>query len=354
MMRRLLLTVLTFLVVAGAPGRSQAQSDRIVSVTRTKDRYVERATRTEVQRRNERETQTERFTRTLNIGAEGELDVSNISGDITVTKGSGTSATIEVVKTARAATAEDAKAVLALVQVEVMDRGTRAEVRTRYPNQDERRQRNWRNINVEVTYTIAAPPNTRMVVKSISGNISVSAISGTLALETISGTVRVANAGRITTAKSISGDVEVIDTHIDGELEAGTISGTVTVRRVTARGFRVSSVSGSVALEDVTCDRMEAQSISGDVRYAGDLQPNGRYRFNSHSGSIRVAIGGKSGFQVEATSFSGSFTTDLPLTIQGSQGARGGRQRGVRGSYGDGSAVLNLTTFSGSIVITKR
>jgi hypothetical protein len=40
------------------------------------------------------------------------------------------------------------------------------------------------------------------------------------------------------------------------------------------------------------------------------------------------------------------------ITVQGSMGA--GRQRGLRGVFGDGSAVLDLTTFSGSIAIVKR
>jgi len=350
-MRRLLI-VLTLIAVAGPASPSAAQDpDRIVSVTRIVTRSQDRRVERDQRRNDRRETQTERFTRTVNIGADGELDIANIAGDIVVTRGGGTSATIEVVKNARAATVEEARAMLSLVTVDVIERGPRAEVRTRYPGQDELRRNNRRNINVEVVYTIAAPQNTRLLLKSISGNISVRDIVGTLMLDTVSGTVRIANAGRISAAKSISGDVEVVDTHLDGALEAGTISGTVRAQRVSARSLALKSVSGDVGLEDVTCDRIEAQSISGHVQFAGDLEPNGRYEFTSHSGRVRLAVGSKTGFQVEATSFSGSITSDLPITLQGSQG-RG--RRSVRGSYGNGSAVVELTSFSGTIVITKR
>ena len=48
-----------------------------------------------------REEQTDRQTRTLKLGANGEMSLSNIAGDITVTKGNGSDTTIEIVKTAR-------------------------------------------------------------------------------------------------------------------------------------------------------------------------------------------------------------------------------------------------------------
>jgi DUF4097 and DUF4098 domain-containing protein YvlB len=328
MMRRLLI-VLTF-VACGLP------APRVISVVRAQDRGV----------------QTERFTRSVNIGAGGELELSNISGDIVVTRGSGTAATIEVVKTARGASAEEARALLPLVQVEITEHGTRAEARTQYPSGDELRRNNRRNVNVSVAYTVAAPEGTRIIAKSISGNISVRDIMGALTLETVSGTVRIANAGRMANGRSISGDIEVLDTKIDGALEAGTISGTVRLRKVSARSLAINSVSGNVELEDVTSERIDAQAISGNINFAGDLVRNGRYELTSHSGSIRLAVAAGTGFQVEASSFSGSITSDIPVTVQGGQTGR--RNRALRGTVGNGGAVLDLTTFSGTILITKR
>jgi DUF4097 and DUF4098 domain-containing protein YvlB len=299
-----------------------------------------------------RDTQTERTTRSVNIGASGEIELSNVSGDIVVTRGSGTAATIEVVKTARGASAEEARALLPLVQVEITEHGTRAEARTRYPAGDELRRSNRRNVNVSVAFNVAAPEGTRILVKSISGNISVRDILGGLTLETISGTVRIINAGRMVNGRSISGDIELADTRVEGALEAGTISGTVRLRRLTARSLALNSVSGNVEMEDVTAERIGAQVISGNITFAGDLEPNGRYELTSHSGNIRMAIAAGAGFQVEASSFSGSIDTDIPITKPGGQ--TGGRNRALRGTAGNGGAVLNLTTFSGTILITKR
>jgi len=348
--------VLTLLatVLPSAPVRAQDAATRAVSVTRVVSVAHIQGRRERDQRRGEaRETQTERLTRTVNIGADGELDIANISGDITVTRGGGNSAAIEIVKTAHARTADEAREILALVSVDISERGGRAEIRARYPRQDEGRRGNRRNMNVDVAVTISAPQNTRIIARSISGSLKVRDIMGTLDLESVSGNVMLANTGRATNAKTISGNVEMVDARADGALSAGTISGTVKLQRVTARQLSLSSVSGNVSLVDIVCDRTKAQSISGDIEFAGDFEPNGRYEFTSHSGNVRLAVGGKSGFQVEASSFSGTINSDLPITLEGGQGASR-RAKTLRGKYGAGTAFLDLTTFSGTIQITKR
>jgi len=300
----------------------------------------------------ERAGQTERVTRSVNIGANGELEIANISGDITVTRGGGTSASIEAVKTARSGSADDARALLSLVQVDIIERGTRVEVRTRYPEGDELRRNNRRNVDVSVAIKVAAPEGTRVTVKSISGNISVQDISGPLTLETVSGSVRMANAGRTANGRSISGNIDLMDTRVDGALEAGSVSGNVRLRRVAARSVTANSVSGNILLEDVDTERVNAQVISGTVTFSGNIDPNGRYELASHSGNVMVTVPAAAGFQVEASSFSGSINTDSPITMSGSQSGR--RNRTLRGTVGSGGALLELTTFSGSIVIKKQ
>ena len=169
-------------------------------------------------------------------------------------------------------------------------------------------------------------------------------------MESVSGAIRVANGGRVAAAKSISGSVEVTETESDGMLEASSASGMIALRRVKARSIDAGSISGSVVLEDVEAARVEAQTVSGSVRFQGPLVRSGRYELNSHSGSINVALTGAPGFELEAQSFSGSVHSDFPIDT----GATRDRSRSLRGVYGDGSAVLEITTFSGSIVINKR
>lgn len=315
---------------------------------REREQERDRRAREREQERDRRNANalTDRQTRTLNIGADGEIDVSNIAGNIVVTRSTGNTAQVEILKRADGPNASE---VLPLVTVDVIDRGNRAEIRTRYPDRDVLRGRNLRNINVDVSFNIAAPRNARLTIKSISGDVTVRDISGVLTLESTSGSIRLTNVGRVA-AKSISGNVEAVDTKIEGSLEAGTISGSVRLLRTHVTRVDATTVSGGVTFEDVTSDNLGGQSISGPVTFAGDLSANGRYELSSHSGPVRVALTGKVGFQVEATSFSGSINTEFPLTLNG----QGGRGRTLRATYGNGAATLDLNAFSGSIVITKR
>jgi len=303
---------------------------------------------------NNREEQVERTTKTFKLGASGVLGLGNIAGDILVTRGTGADTTVEIIKTARARDVNDARDMLQLVQVEVTERGGRADVRTRYPGGEEGRRNNRRNVNVSVAYTVSSPAGTRISIESISGNVKITDIKGDVSANTISGDVRITGAGRINAAKTISGVVEITDAQIDGALESSSVSGDVLLRRVTARRIDAASVSGNVKLEELQCDRVSANSTSGSVTFSGSLVRNGRYELNAFSGEIRFMISGNTGFQIDANSFSGHVQSDLPITTrENTQNSRGAR-RTLNGTHGDGSAVLDLTTFSGSILITKR
>ena len=351
MSMRILITVLT-IAALGAPAAAHGQSvsKHVREVVRG---HAERIKAVSYQRG--REEQTDRFTKTVKIGSAGEIDVANIAGDIVITRGGGNDAVIEVVKTSRGSSAEDAREMLQLVDVTIEERAGRVEIRTQYPRGDDWRHKDKkrRNMNVSTAFNITAPSGTRLNVKSISGSIKVNGIKGDISVESVSGNVVIGDAGRIAQAKSVSGDVQINDTTIEGPLDAGSVSGNVTLKGVKARRLDLGSVSGNVVLEDIQCDRVNVHSVSGNVQFQGPLARNGRYEMKSHSGEVRVAISGGSGFELEASSFSGHVRSDFPVTIQGGT-ARGPRQRSLHGVYGDGSAVLDLTTFSGSILIVKR
>jgi DUF4097 and DUF4098 domain-containing protein YvlB len=345
MRRRLILLTVAALAACAAPAGAQVYPERVRSVARAR---VE-AAKVERYQRRDREEQTERFTKTVPLGANGQIDISNIAGDITVTRGGGSDATIEVTKVSRGRTVDDAREMLPLVSVEITERAGRVEVRTHYP--DDERRNNRRNINVSVSYSISAPAGASITAESISGNVSVRDLRGELSLSSVSGNIGVANGGRITNAKSVSGNVEITAAEIESASNVSSVSGNVTVRNLKARRLDLGSVSGNIIADDVTCDRLQAQTTSGNVDFKGALSKGGRYDLQSHSGEVRIALVGDTGFELDASSFSGSVRTDLPITIQGT---RGRDRRVQRGTYGDGSAILHLITFSGNIVIMKR
>lgn len=345
-------TVLALAVAAAlaAPAAAQVPDERIRLVTRAHAVPP----RPVLYQRGDEES-ADRQTRSFKVGDQGDIDASNIAGNITITRGTGGTVTIETIKRARGRSVDEAKKMLELVQVEITERRGHIEVRTQYPQGDQNHRRGRRNITVSIDINVIAPAATRIVAHSLSGDLKATDIKGDLSLETLSGNVVIAGANRIATAKSLSGDVTISDTQSDGSITASSVSGTLTVRKARARAVDLGSVSGDIIVQDVECERADLHSFSGNVQFGGSLAKNGRYEMKSHSGDVQLAVGGGAGFDVEATTFSGSVRSDLALQSRGAEPvADRGRRRSLRGTYGDGSAIVAITAFSGNVVISKR
>jgi hypothetical protein len=293
--------------------------------------------------------QTERFSRRIKIASDGRFTISNIAGDIVVTGGSGDEISIDAVKRTRGG-----QRGLASVHIEVDAHPGRVDVRTTHEAWNDR---------VAVDYTVAVPAGVSVEARSVSGDVKVRSVQGSVRAETVSGNVTTSATSKLELAKSVSGDVDLNDGGTDGDLSVSSISGGIRARGLKAHGIDLRTVSGDMQLVDVNCERLGARSISGGVEFTGTLAKSGRYDLNSHSGTVRLALAGTTGFELTGDTFSGSIRSDLPLTIGGtaerSPGDVGVRRRGrgaraIHGTFGDGSAVLTIRTFSGDITISKR
>jgi DUF4097 and DUF4098 domain-containing protein YvlB len=299
--------------------------------------------------RNNGPEETEKFSRKVKVGRDGRVSISNIAGDIKVTGGSGDEVVIDAVKRTRGGASQ-----LAAAHIIVDDRPGRVEVRTEY---DSDRTRRYNSIDVSVDYTVMVPAGATVDVKSISGNVTVTGVQSVVHAETVSGTLAASSSPKLT-AKTVSGDVELISAPADADLAATSISGNIRAKGLKIRTLDLGSVSGDVALTDIACDRLGVKSVSGNVEFAGTLGKSGRYEINSHSGNVRLSLSGNTGFELNANSFSGSIRSDFPVTL-GPTSSRNDRERRGPGHsthavFGDGSATLNLRTFSGDIILSKR
>jgi hypothetical protein len=293
--------------------------------------------------------QTERLSRTIRIESNTWLDVANISGDIDVTAGAGSDIVIDAIKRARARDGR-ARDLLSSVAVDIVERPGRVEVRTLYPRGEGRG-------SVWVDYTVRVPADTGVNLKTVSGDIRVANLKGELRLESVSGDVTVGRAGRLSFVRSVSGDVLLTDVAGAEDLKAGSVSGSFIARGLDARILDINTVSGDLVLERVRCERAHVRSVSGTVEYVGALSEGGRYEFNSHSGDVRLGVVPGIGFEYEASTFSGSLQAGWPTQTVGratDAPGRGPNARSVRGTVGNGSALVLVRTFSGDVSIGPR
>jgi DUF4097 and DUF4098 domain-containing protein YvlB len=200
----------------------------------------------------------------------------------------------------------------------------------------------------EARYDVSVPRGSRLILEAVSGDISSAGSQGEIEATSVSGDVDVTNGVREVSAEAVSGSVHAAQ--INGDLRAETVSGDVRAETVSGN-VEATSVSGNVRLVGIQSKDVRTETVSGDVVYTGSIDPNGKYSFESHSGTIRLNIPRGAGAQVSVETFSGDVSTDFPVITRPTTGS--GRRRDGRMDFtiGDGKARINAQTFSGRIVI---
>jgi hypothetical protein len=299
---------------------------------------------------------TDRTTRTFKVTVPTTLALANVSGKVAVTAAAGSEIRLEVVKRARAATEADAKPRLDATRVTIDERAGRIDVRAEYDQRHGAPTDRRGHHGASVDYTVVAPPETTLEIRSVSGDVSVHGIKGAVRAETVSGDVEATGLAREASLKTVSGDINVTSSTVDGDLGANSVSGDVVIQGFKARRVDASTVSGDVKLSSGACEQAQVHSVSGNVDLSGALAKGGRYELRSHSGDITFTVDGKTGFEVEASSFSGNIKTELPLDVRSKKENEGygPPSRSLRAIYLDGSAQVQVSSFSGTIVIAKK
>jgi DUF4097 and DUF4098 domain-containing protein YvlB len=321
----------------------EKDKDKDKDQDRDRDRDRDR-TRERNRDRDHGAEQTERLSRTFPVGANGSLFLNNIAGNIEIKGGPGNEIRVDALKHGRGSSDDDARGQVQNIQVTMNEVSGRVEVKTYHSG---RNSRGW------VDFIITVPTTIRVEVQSVSGDLQLHNIKGELRGETVSGDVTGSGLGRVTSLKTMSGDVRINGVDSDAAVVLSALSGDMTIENLKARSVEANSISGGVTLKGCACGRVHLESVSGDLEYVGQIEKAGRYEIKTHSGGIRLAVPAMSGFEVDANSFSGDISFDPPITSIMSQGRGRGPGRLAHGVIGNGGAFVELSSFSGDIVVNR-
>lgn len=193
---------------------------------------------------------------------------------------------------------------------------------------------------------VRVPRETDLQLRSTQGEIRVTNVAGNVEAQTMNGVVCVEGPARSVRAKSMSGGVVVSGAR--GTVDLYAASGGVTV--TDAEGdVTVKALSGEVILRQVRANRISASTLSGDVLFTGPIRDRGSYELDTHSGSVRMGVPEGTDAAFELTVQNGDIDANFPLPGVETSGDK----RTFRFALGDGSARVELSTYSGSIVLRR-
>jgi DUF4097 and DUF4098 domain-containing protein YvlB len=291
-----------------------------------------------------KEKYEEKFEKTVALAKDGKVDISNISGDITVLSWNQDQVKIEALKISEASSLEKAKENTAKVTIEVVPEGSLLRIETKYPKSD----KFWGgdSVNVSVNYKLWIPEKAALKATNISGDISAEAIGGAVALKAVSGDIHLTKAAGGADCNTVSGDVTVAEVtgsaflkSVSGDVKAGGVKGSV----------EAESVSGDIGLTEVSeASTVRVKALSGEVLYRGGVSKQGNYSLKSHSGTVTLYIPADSAFDLEAETFSGEIQSDFEIKVMGKVSPKE-----LSGSVNGGGAVLKVSSFSGDIKLKK-
>ncbi|HEX2062647.1 MAG TPA: hypothetical protein VHK90_18040 [Thermoanaerobaculia bacterium] len=287
----------------------------------------------------------------FNVADGGTLQLTAGLGNVTIVTG-GDGVAIEIVRTAHGRSAEER---MREHQIDIRQSGNDVII-------DGRLERDWFEWSVwneyKVQWNIRVPDRYNVNVRTSGGSVKLDDLDGKADIATSGGSIttgriaqeanlrssggsiRVAGGGSMVNAVTSGGSISIGDT--GGDVVAKTSGGGITLSRVNGKVSARTS-GGSIEIEDAT-GAVDAHTSGGSIRARLSRQPQEDSELATSGGGVTVSIAGGIGVDVDARASGGGVSSDLPITVQGTQ-----ERDELRGRIGNGGPRLYLRSSGGGI-----
>ena len=172
------------------------------------------------------------------------------------------------------------------------------------------------------------------------GGIKTGRISGEGTLKTSGGSITVAGGGARLVAHTSGGGIDIGDT--TGPVEAKTSGGGIKLAR-TGGDVVARTSGGGITIEDAM-GKVDAHTSGGSIRATLSRQPNADSSLKTSGGGVIVSLAPSIAVDLDAQSSGGGVSSDVPITVQGTQD-----EDSIRGRINGGGPKLTLRSSGGGI-----
>lgn len=193
---------------------------------------------------------------------------------------------------------------------------------------------------------IWVPSRIRLWVKTATADIDVTGVSGGLDLYVVSGTIDVTGNPRELNAEAIDGDILV--TGSSPWIRVKSATGAITFRGASADAA-LSTVSGAIKVEGGLFERAKIGTVTGNISFAGQLDRSGAFDFDTHAGTVDIAVPDKTNASFSVVTIAGRIDNRVSRTR--AFAGRFGRGEELTTETGAGGARVSVRTFKGPVTI---
>jgi len=202
---------------------------------------------------------------------------------------------------------------------------------------------------LETDLVLRVPVAASIEVETVSATIEVEGVTGSVALESVSGWATTSGRPAELSIETVSGDITVAEA--EPRTDLASVSGSITVELATGR-LDAETVSGDIRVANGSLESASFETVSGSISYEGDLVGDGRYQFESMSGSVTLVVPSGVSADFDMTTFSGDIDNEIGPRPQ--RTSKFTSEQELEFSAGSGGAEVTIESFSGSIKIKTR
>jgi hypothetical protein len=195
--------------------------------------------------------------------------------------------------------------------------------------------------NISIDYDVVLPAATTLKVGSGSGDVEVSDVVSLLSASTGSGDIRLKNIGAVPHVSTGSGSIRAAGVHGAASLETG--SGDIELSQAMAGDVKAQTGSGTIRLHGVN-GAVRVGTGSGDIEVDGN--PAADWKLETGSGSVHLSLNNNTGYDVNASTSSGSINVSAPIALQASL-----NKQHIVGTVHGGGPTVRISTGSGDITL---
>jgi hypothetical protein len=196
-----------------------------------------------------------------------------------------------------------------------------------------------------VRLEVHVPRASELDASSVSADIKSQGVVGSQHLHTVSGNINADLGSGDDEVNSVSGTITLHGNAQDGTLHIGNVSGDVTVTNA-AGELEARTINGALRAALASARHVRLNTTSGDIELKARLEASGSVETETVSGDQKLDVAAPAGYSYEAKTFSGDIDNCFGQQADESRYGPGSRLNGTRGS---GAGHVRMQSLSGRL-----